>query len=184
MKLAIDTGLLLFVFVSYANAKPFPQTLELITASHKASFHDLSQACETLTPVHSHHQPQTSPSPYTITLSKTLVEPSDKIEIRITGKSGIQFKGFMVQARSGDKIINGRFERTNNIGLIDCFDGKENTATNAVHPDRIDKDEVKLIWFAPTNLKDDFNFVVTVVKDFSTFWIGQKSDTIKVKSTE
>ncbi|XP_075214727.1 putative defense protein 3 [Lycorma delicatula] len=180
MKLAIEIGLL-FTILSYGYSKPFPQSLELSTKRSKTSFNDLSQACETLSPVHGLHQPQTGPFPYVITTNTDSVEPLGKIEVRIAGKNDEKFKGFMVQARIGDKIVNGKFESSDNVGLIDCFDGKENTASNKVHPDRVDKDEIKLTWVAPKDLQEDFKFVVTVVKDFKTFWVRQTSDTIKVK---
>lgn len=61
--------------------------------------------CSTLTPRH-HVDPQKSPFPYTINLSKKQVRAGETIEVTIRGKTADDvFKGFIAQARVGDTQI-------------------------------------------------------------------------------
>lgn len=86
------------------------------------------QACGDMIPRHQ-VAPQTSEAPYKLTLSndKLTASSDEKITIKVHGNSGGNtIKGFMIQARIGDKPV-GKFEvpikSKKHVQLLNCSGG-------------------------------------------------------------
>ena len=79
-----------------------------------------------MTPRH-HVDPQKTPFPYNINLSKSKIRPGDSIEVTIQGKTADDtFKGLLVEARVGDTAV-GTFDvspSSQYIQLRDCGNSK------------------------------------------------------------
>ncbi|KAJ9600231.1 hypothetical protein L9F63_009478, partial [Diploptera punctata] len=134
--------------------------------------------CEDMEPQH-HSKPQTSPSPYSIKVSQNTIKAGETVTVTLEGNenSGIQFKGFFVQARVGNTPI-GKFDEGTEIKLVDCGNSKGSAAS---HNDNKDKSSITLKWTAPASLSEDVRFRATFVKDGATYWVGQESNTLRVK---
>ena len=57
--------------------------------------------CSTLTPKH-HTDPQSSVAPFEVVPGKLSVAPGAKITLMLKSPVGVQFKGFLIQARNGE----------------------------------------------------------------------------------
>jgi hypothetical protein len=78
-------------------------------------------ACDSMIPDH-HSTPQSAPSPYTITPSKSKVKAGEPVEVTISGSDSTKFKGYLIQARVGKTPI-GRFLKGPEINLLNCGSG-------------------------------------------------------------
>jgi hypothetical protein len=82
--------------------------------------------CTTMTPRH-HVDPQKTPFPYNIVLSKTQLKAGETIKVTIQGKTAEDtIKGLIVQARVGDTPV-GSFDTTPSsqyIQLLNCGNSK------------------------------------------------------------
>lgn len=64
-----------------------------------------TDACHDMVPQHE-TDPQTSPAPYYIKLSRNTIRSGDDVEVTITGKTAAdKIRGFMVQARQTNKHV-------------------------------------------------------------------------------
>lgn len=82
------------------------------------------QACINMTPQH-HVDPQLSEAPYNLILSSDKLTSGQSVDIKIQGKSaGDTIKGFMIQARIGDKPV-GQFtvKSKKHSQLLNCLGG-------------------------------------------------------------
>lgn len=62
--------------------------------------------CGTMTPKHLQFVKQATQAPYSVKLSSTAVNAGGEIQVTLAGNSAAdKFKGFMLQAREGDKPI-------------------------------------------------------------------------------
>nr|XP_024215183.1 putative defense protein 3 [Halyomorpha halys] len=135
-----------------------------------------ADACEDLTPQHGADAQKTR-SPYIIDIEKNGIKAGGSTKVTIKGKTGEQFKGFIMQARVGRTPV-GKFSTTDkNTKVVDCGTAKENTVTHT-NPDN--KKEVTVTWTAPKNLKEQVIFYLSVVKEGQVFWVAQKSRTLNV----
>lgn len=90
--------------------------------SYSAGAPDL--ACADMTPQH-HVDPQVSEAPYKLILSSDKLTADQTVDIKIQGNSaGDTIKGFMIQARIGDKPV-GQFtvKSKKHSQLLDCLGG-------------------------------------------------------------
>ncbi|XP_046472885.1 putative defense protein 3 [Neodiprion pinetum] len=137
-----------------------------------------ASACESMTPGHL-VDPQTTPSPYVILLSKNSILGGESITVTIKGRDKEEFKGILLQARLGDKIV-GTFDvdpADTNVQTIDCPKGERNAVT---HKNAENKSEVSVRWIAPPDLVGEVVFKLTVVKEFKTFWVAQSSSPLSI----
>ncbi|CAH0388604.1 unnamed protein product [Bemisia tabaci] len=127
--------------------------------------------CESMTPGHKDSKPQTSPNPYTVTVTKNKITPGEKISLRIRGLNDEKeiLRGFLIQGRHNN-IPVGKFTSSLSLKLLDCAGGKQNAAT---HSSVANRTGVSMFWTAPTDVTTPMvvNFVATVVKDYKTYWV-------------
>jgi len=79
------------------------------------------EACDSMIPDH-HSTPQSTQSPYTITLNKSKVKAGDIVEVTLSGSDSTKFKGYLIQARVGNTPI-GKFQKGPEIKLLNCGSG-------------------------------------------------------------
>jgi hypothetical protein len=84
--------------------------------------------CDSMKPEH-HSTPQTGPSPYTITLSKSKIKPGESVQVTLSGTDNTKFRGYFIQARVGNTPI-GKFENGPEINLVNCGSGVGVRASN------------------------------------------------------
>ncbi|XP_071965595.1 uncharacterized protein [Antedon mediterranea] len=138
------------------------------------------QACSNMLPGHYNTPEQTVPSPYTVTASTTMYSPGDIISVSLSASSTRPFKGMMVQAREimGSEAV-GTFQNVNqeNEYFVHC-----NGHFSALsHNSNKSKYSLTYQWKSPIDSTTDIEFLVTFVEDFSTFWVKQRSATIKIE---
>ncbi|CAB3374197.1 Hypothetical predicted protein [Cloeon dipterum] len=134
-------------------------------------------ACGDMVPQH-HTPPQTSESPYTISVNKNSVRPKEKVYVTLSSKQGDTFKGFFIQARVGDTAV-GKFDAAAGVKLVNCGNG---VASAATHENSKEKTKVTVAWEAPPELSETVIFTVTTAKDGGTFWVAQKAAPLRVQS--
>ncbi|KAG8555933.1 hypothetical protein GDO81_017865 [Engystomops pustulosus] len=92
----------------------------------------VTDSCVTMTP--SHGVPaQTSSPPYILSLDKNTYSAGDKIKVTLGSSSGVtQFKGFLIQARSGSATVPvGSFVTSNsNSQTLTCTSAASNSCSN------------------------------------------------------
>ncbi|XP_056631289.1 putative defense protein Hdd11 [Diorhabda carinulata] len=119
--------------------------------------------------------PQSSPFPYKIAVSKDQVQPGQTIEISVNGGS---FKGLLLQVRNGDKAV-GEFvipADDRYFKPLTCHGNKNSAVT---HKNSADKNSKTLVWKAP-NAPGKYRIHVTVAKDGGVFWANVPSKFITV----
>ncbi|XP_056379298.1 putative ferric-chelate reductase 1 [Hyla sarda] len=136
----------------------------------------ISVACDSMLPSHSNGVPQSSVSPYNITVSNKTFSPGDVITVTIQSVSGAAFKGFLLQAQSvGGNWITGTFSTTDsNTQLLTCT--QPNSAVS--HTSNSQKTKITASWTAPQGA-GPVVFIATVVQSFSVFWTGVQSDVVQ-----
>ncbi|RZF34786.1 hypothetical protein LSTR_LSTR007838 [Laodelphax striatellus] len=150
--------------------------LSIVQRVHSFATGAPTGACQDLVPQHG-VDGQKSASPYVIQPALTKIKPGGKTEIVIFAPKRQSFKGFIVQARVGE-IPYGTFEPSSQYSLLDCSNGKRNTAT---HKNADEKQNVTLVWTAPAKLRESVKFTATVAKNGGEFWIAQKSVPVQIQ---
>lgn len=87
------------------------------------------QACGDMVPQH-HTDPQSTPSPYLVSVDRTKAKAGDNVKVTISAKSGDALKGFLVQARVDNTPV-GQFLESKDVAVISCGNGK-NVSANMV----------------------------------------------------
>jgi hypothetical protein len=117
--------------------------------------------CDDMTPKHP-VEPQKSPLPYTISVSKKEAKGGEVVDITIGGKT---FKGFLVQVRNGDKAV-GSFQipdtdkyskpinchGTNGVSIDRKKERRRLSSllqSGATHKNAVEKKDLVLKWKAP-----------------------------------
>ncbi|XP_056379295.1 putative ferric-chelate reductase 1 [Hyla sarda] len=138
----------------------------------------ISASCDSMLPVHGNNGPQSSVSPYNITVSNKTFSPGDVITVTIQSISGTaSFKGFLLEARSvGGNWITGTFTTTDpNAQILTC----STQANSAVsHTNNNLKTTISASWTAPQGA-GPVQFRATVLNNYSTFWTGVLSEIIE-----
>ncbi|XP_069823663.1 defense protein l(2)34Fc-like [Dendropsophus ebraccatus] len=140
----------------------------------------VTDACSSMTP--SHGAPaQTSSPPYTLSLDKYTYSAGDKIKVTLSSTSG-QFKGFLIQARSGSNATPvGSFQTSNsNTQTLTCT----TAASSVSHTSGIGKSSVDVTWVAPTSNIADIQIRATVVQTERVFWTNVISAKIAYASAD
>ncbi|XP_067220164.1 putative ferric-chelate reductase 1 [Chanodichthys erythropterus] len=144
----------------------------------------VEESCESMTPNHPEFKPQTSSSPYKVSVNSTTFTPGQTITVTLqAAENASEFQGFMLQAREVDrKTAVGRFTSINTVQsrALNCFN-IENSTLSQASADK--KSHFEATWEAPTNSSlGDIQFVVTFVKDYPVFWTMVNSSTIRSTS--
>ncbi|XP_053549697.1 putative ferric-chelate reductase 1 [Bombina bombina] len=135
----------------------------------------ISDACDTMLPVHGNSRTQTSTAPYSITVSADKFNPGDTIKVTIRTDSS-SFKGFLLEARSigGDRIL-GTFTVTDpNTQGLSCSGGPNSAIS---HTSATAKTQVTANWKAPIGA-GPVRFTATVLQSYSIFWSQVQSPTV------
>ncbi|XP_063225471.1 putative defense protein [Bacillus rossius redtenbacheri] len=134
----------------------------------------LAPICQSMIPTHGESVPQTSASPYKVTVAKTKVAAGAVLNVTV---SGSDFKGIFIEARRNTTLV-GTFEpRADNYTFIaSCSPGKNNAL---FYENRAGVKELTVQWKAPET-PETVVFRCTTVKSFSVFWVGDESAKVKV----
>ncbi|XP_069593526.1 putative defense protein isoform X1 [Ranitomeya imitator] len=131
----------------------------------------VTAACDSMTPSHGASS-QTSSPPYTLSLDKYTYSPGDKIKVILSG-SASQFRGFMIQARSGSSTAPlGSFVTSNaDAQVLTCT-----SAASAVsQTSSSGKSSIDVTWVAPASVTSDIQIKATVVQTGQVFWTNVAS---------
>ncbi|CAH1773710.1 unnamed protein product, partial [Owenia fusiformis] len=134
-----------------------------------------SGACISMFPNHGVN-PQTMPSPYQITLSKTNFTSGDEITVTLASSSGEQFKGYLCQGRYLDASMNQEIA----VGSFDAPAGAKQECSGAMgngvtHSSNSLKTSVTLKWTAPNPSSAHVRIYCTFVKETATIWVQEPS---------
>ncbi|KAM5148176.1 putative ferric-chelate reductase 1 [Mantella aurantiaca] len=156
-------NLLIFCLYGYVNAYPNGNVVE---------------SCSSMTPNHG-VSAQASNAPYSLTVSKTTYSAGEQILVTLSGSS--QFKGFLIQARSGSSTTPlGSFQVTDNTAqTLTC----STTASAVSQTASSSKSNIQVKWLAPSSGNSDIQLRATVVQSERVFWTNVASCTITYNST-
>uniref|UniRef100_T1JGZ2 Ferric-chelate reductase 1 n=1 Tax=Strigamia maritima TaxID=126957 RepID=T1JGZ2_STRMM len=134
--------------------------------------------CPDMTPRH-HTDPQTSSSPYTISVQGHEINPGQSLKISLRGnEEGRVFKGFFVQVRTldGNDTI-GSFDEGAVWQTLDCFDKSKSGIT---HVSKTEKTELTALWTSPVDFRGKASAWATFVENGKTFWVNVTSDVFEI----
>ncbi|XP_022059973.1 putative ferric-chelate reductase 1 isoform X2 [Acanthochromis polyacanthus] len=143
-------------------------------------------SCGNMMPVHPPFTPSTSSPPFTVSTSAATYRPGDVITVTlaVVDNSSSQFQGFLLQARSRAQQALlwpvGKFTNINasQVTALHCKNIQNSTVSQA-SGDK--KNEVRLSWEAPSSRNyGDVYFSATLVQDYSSFWVGLNSSSVKL----
>ncbi|KAM8930626.1 putative defense protein 3 [Pelodytes ibericus] len=149
--------------------------LAAIFTPHVAGFPngDVKVACVTMEPRHG-VSAQTNAAPYNISVSKTNITGEETVIVTLSANPGAPgFKGFLIQARTGNNTDAIGFFKTNTpeAQTLDCA-----TSASAVsHTSNSMKNSVQVMWVAPNQNISDLLFRGTVVQVRNIFWMDVRS---------
>ncbi|KAG8245456.1 DOMON domain-containing protein frrs1L [Homalodisca vitripennis] len=140
-----------------------------------------SSTCLTLDPFDS-ALPQTTPSPYTLSCSKTgKITNQDSIIFTIkSSRPRVDFRRFVVQALDRESgVAVGMFVDTGDadITVVNCFCRSENTA---IEFDTEPKTEARMRWMSDFDYEGKITYLATIVQSGEIFWLREKGDSISV----
>ncbi|KAK2165547.1 hypothetical protein NP493_1360g00019 [Ridgeia piscesae] len=141
-----------------------------------------AKSCANLFPEHSSAQPQTTPSPYVITLNESSYSPSQVISVTLTSTTGRHpFVGYQLRAsrlRCDQEEAVGAFLPSTDpyapYRLQHWYPshGQNNCVT---HFDTEIKLQERILWRAPSTSVGDVVFRGSVVKSYDEFWMNIQS---------
>ncbi|KAM4640594.1 putative ferric-chelate reductase 1 [Discoglossus pictus] len=127
----------------------------------------VEEACVSMSPNHG-STAQTSPAPYSLSVSKTSYTKGEKITVTLTNTSSLQMEGLMIQARAGNSATPvGYFEVSSaTLQTLKCTtDG-----STVSHSSNTKKSNVQVTWVAPNSNMSDIKIRATVVKNTTLYW--------------
>lgn len=136
----------------------------------------LSSFCTTgnFRPNHADHMPQATTAPFTIQVYSprgTVYSPGQAVTVTIQGLGTETLKGFFIQGDATEASFAGDLTCTG-FGHQMNFCGR----SGITHSDPTPKPTVQCKWTPPDFQIGSVQFTATIVKDFSTFWTGVKSE--------
>ncbi|XP_056379307.1 putative ferric-chelate reductase 1 [Hyla sarda] len=164
-----------------------PQNLlVLLLASFPICFYaypngQVTDSCVSMTPSHG-AAAQTSSPPYTLSLDKTTYSSGDNIKVTLSSNSGApQFKGFLIQARSGSSTTPvGSFVTSNsNTQTLTCT----SAASSVSQTSGSGKSSIDVTWVAPASGSADIQISASVVQTEKVFWTNVASAKITFVSS-
>ena len=116
-------------------------------------------ACGRMEPGHGFSPQEASSVPALLTVESNEVAPGNGIKVRLEGKDGAQFKGFLIQARDASRVDEkdsqvGSFE-TEEASYMTCGRGIHNAIT---HRNSDLKAAVEAVWNAPEDFEGEIIF--------------------------
>merc|ERR1711997_3872 len=136
-----------------------------------------SSACRSMKPGHG-NSIQTSPSPISVTLSSDNVSQGNSVTLYLTGKNGVQFKGFLIHAFDSNNNIVGTFNPSPNSKCLSCG----GYCSSITHKNAEPKSQIVSSWTAPPKYVGIASFRFTVVTQKSTYWVALNGPTLTVSS--
>ncbi|XP_069795133.1 putative ferric-chelate reductase 1 isoform X2 [Narcine bancroftii] len=141
----------------------------------------VSGVCTSMAPNHG-PSAQTSDAPFQVTASSSTFNPGDVITVTLKSNLGVNFRGFLLEARSAvstSTIPLGTFNTTSpEAQLLNCnVDGITYNDSAVSHNSKSEKNEIIVTWTAPNT--GHIKFRATFVMTKETFWIGVKSQIIQ-----
>nr|XP_015194581.1 PREDICTED: putative ferric-chelate reductase 1 isoform X2 [Lepisosteus oculatus] len=138
----------------------------------------VGESCQSMMPNHNGTMPQSSPSPFNVTASKSWFHPGEEITVTLEAENGTSFRGFLLQARTvGTNMTSGSFKilNANTSQGLTC-----NISNDTVsHTSSLQKQSINVVWVAPVSGQmEDIEFRSTFVEYEYKFWVGVKSNTI------
>uniref|UniRef100_A0A9R1SNS0 Ferric chelate reductase 1 n=2 Tax=Cyprinus carpio TaxID=7962 RepID=A0A9R1SNS0_CYPCA len=130
----------------------------------------VEKSCASMMPEH-HSQPNTTASPYTLTVNTSQFSPGDNIRVVLSGSE--HFEGFLIQARDA---TNPDGQAIGSFTLVDP-DISQGLTCNSIegsavsHTSNAKKTEIQLIWKAPSNAPPTVQFLATVLAHYKIFWL-------------
>ncbi|XP_072534776.1 putative ferric-chelate reductase 1 [Salminus brasiliensis] len=132
----------------------------------------VSGSCEDMTP--NHRAPaQNSLAPFSISTNNSTYTDGQEITVTLTANSGT-FQGFLLEARQvgGSSPVGSFTSAGSSAQLLSC----PPLSVTVSHTSKSLKSQIQSTWKAPASgNSNSIEFRATVVKDFSTFWVGVKS---------
>ncbi|XP_073705971.1 putative ferric-chelate reductase 1 isoform X2 [Garra rufa] len=137
----------------------------------------VEKSCESMMPDH-HSQPNTTASPYTVTVNASKFSPGDNIRVTVSGSG--HFEGFLIEARDAsnpDGPAIGSFILVDHeISQRLTCNSIEGSAVS--HTSNAKKTEIQAIWKAPSNAPPTVQFLATVLAHYKIFWLKVPSPVI------
>uniref|UniRef100_A0A8C2H6B7 Ferric-chelate reductase 1a n=1 Tax=Cyprinus carpio TaxID=7962 RepID=A0A8C2H6B7_CYPCA len=130
----------------------------------------VEKSCESMMPEH-HSQPNTTASPYTLTVNARKFSPGDNIRVALSGSE--HFEGFLIQARDA---TNPDGPAIGSFTLVDPEISQRLTCNSiegsaVSHTSNAKKTEIQVIWKAPSNAPPTVQFLATVLAHYKIFWL-------------
>ncbi|XP_051718363.1 putative ferric-chelate reductase 1 isoform X2 [Ctenopharyngodon idella] len=137
----------------------------------------VEKSCESMMPEH-HSQPNTTASPYTLTVNASKFSPG--MDIRVTLSGSEHFEGFLIQARDA---TNTDGSAVGSFALVDPKISQRLTCNSiegsaVSHTSNAKQTEIQVIWKAPSNAPPTVHFLATVLAHYNTFWLKLPSPVI------
>ncbi|XP_039531820.1 putative ferric-chelate reductase 1 [Pimephales promelas] len=138
----------------------------------------VSLACMSMTPGHETNLNSTLEPPYTVTSDASNYTDGQVITVTLQANN-TGFKGFLLQARDEKGPVGTFTVLGNNSQLLSC--GTEGSAVS--HTSNDVKSTIVAQWKAPNINNTDIHFRATFVQNFSLFWVGVQSDSVRFLAT-
>ncbi|XP_056100640.1 putative ferric-chelate reductase 1 isoform X2 [Rhinichthys klamathensis goyatoka] len=153
----------------------FGLNLHAVTAFRNGQ---VTVACMSMTPGHGTNLNSTLEPPYTVTSDASNYTDGQVITVTLQANN-TGFKGFLLQARNEKGPVGTFTVIGNNTQLLSC--GTEGSAVSHTLNDV--KSTIVAQWKAPNSNNTDIHFRATFVQNFSLFWVGVQSDSVRFLAT-
>ncbi|KAI2667478.1 hypothetical protein H4Q32_003971 [Labeo rohita] len=137
----------------------------------------VEKSCESMMPIH-HSQPNTTASPYTLTVNASKFSPGDNIRVTVSGSG--HFEGFLIEARDASNLDG---PAVGSFTLVD-HEISQRLTCNSIegsavsHTSNAKKTEIQVIWKAPSKAPPTVQFLATVLDHYKIFWLKVPSPVI------
>ncbi|XP_073705351.1 putative defense protein [Garra rufa] len=134
----------------------------------------VNRACMDMTPGHRNNTASMLDPPYTVTTDISNYTEGQMITVTLQANA-TGFRGFLLQARAQTDPVGTFTIIGNDSQLLNCT-----TPGSAVsHNSNVTKTTIVAQWKAPMMNNADIRFRATFVQNFSVFWVGVQSDTVR-----
>ncbi|XP_041823449.1 putative ferric-chelate reductase 1 isoform X2 [Melanotaenia boesemani] len=136
----------------------------------------VTASCVNMQPNHPGN-PQTGPSPYTVTTDPSSFIPGQAVKVLLQAPASKPFTGFLLQARKpGSNSPVGSFTATTGTQLLNC--GSPSTAVS--HTSDSAKTQIQVTWTSTPSVNvDAVQFHATFVQSYSTYWVDVTTPVLK-----
>ncbi|XP_077083354.1 putative defense protein 3 [Siphateles boraxobius] len=134
----------------------------------------VTKACMSMTPGHDTNLTSPLEPPYTVTSGASNYTDGQVITVTLQANN-TGFKGFLLQARDEKGPVGTFTVMGDNAQLLSC--GTQGSAVSHTSDDV--KSTIVAQWKAPNSNNRDIHFRATFVQNFSLFWVGVQSDSVR-----